>query len=372
LGTVGRNDAREPGQHLFATMDGVRGIAAICVMVGHFGFPLYGSVVLFPSSYFAVDIFFCLSGFVICYSYADRLQAGLSAIDFMKLRLIRLYPLYILGFALGSCHLFLEYWFGTVDNKAYDVLMVLSLGLLFLPWGGAFDNGRDGGQNDLAMFPLNMPSWSLTFELFACLCYALFRPRGAMLFIVLILSLSMLALCAPPTSVAIQFPRVVFCFYLGAAICGFWRNGGLHVPNCAAILAPALALLLCSIPMSGLGYMVALTTGVPLVVSLSVTTPLSIFLRRSFLLLGELSYPLYVLHMPAFSVMRLMENWLTGANLRTEPSQVAKSLLAIGLLPVSVLLARRIDVPLRRKLTSIMFRAGPSRIPTAHGTPRAI
>ena len=58
-------------------MDGVRGVAAIRVMLGHFVVPLGVNHVLFASSYFAVDIFFCLSGFVICYSYEDRLDHGI-------------------------------------------------------------------------------------------------------------------------------------------------------------------------------------------------------------------------------------------------------------------------------------------------------
>src|SRR5271170_416920 len=245
------HEAPERGRHVLVTMDGVRGVAAICVMLGHFVVPLGVNHVLFASSYFAVDIFFCLSGFVICYSYEDRLDHGLSTIDFIKVRLIRLYPMYVLGLALGVCHLFSEYWLGRAKHTAETVILVISFGLLFLPWSGKFENGHDGGQDETALFPLNMPSWSLFFELFVSVSYALFRPRGKILFATLLLSLLLLTLETPPSLPAIQFPRVVVCFYSGAALCRLWRSGALRFSSRKAILAPALAILLCLIPLSG-------------------------------------------------------------------------------------------------------------------------
>ena len=177
-----------------------------------------------------------------------------------------------------------------------------------------------------------MPSWSLFFELFVSVSYALFRPRGKILFATLLVSLLLLALETPPSLPAIQFPHVVFCFYSGAALCRLWRSGALRFSSRTAILAPALVIFLCLIPLSGLGYMIALIMGVPLIVALSSAIPRSLFLRGAFLMLGEISYPLYAIHMPAFSLMRLATNSLTGSDIETEPSLLAKLLLAVSLL----------------------------------------
>src|SRR5947209_494673 len=136
------NQSPERGRRVLVTMDGVRGVAAICVMLGHFGVPLGANHVLVASSYFAVDIFFCLSGFVICYSYEDRLDNGLSTSDFIKARIVRLYPIYALGLALGICHLLGENLLGRAKNTAETVILVISFGLLFLPWGGKFEGGH--------------------------------------------------------------------------------------------------------------------------------------------------------------------------------------------------------------------------------------
>jgi len=92
-------------------LTGLRGIAAYCVLVGHSlatAF-VYGSVSTFIGegstfndlasrlAWFGMSLFFVLSGFVICYNYADAFQKKpiLSAgYDFLVARFARLYPLY--------------------------------------------------------------------------------------------------------------------------------------------------------------------------------------------------------------------------------------------------------------------------------------
>src|SRR5205085_12699808 len=87
-------------RRVFHTLDGLRGIAALAIVLRHCdGF--FGADVL-PGSYLAVDLFFVLSGFVIAFAYEDRLASGLSAWRFAWVRVVRLYPLYVLGIALGG------------------------------------------------------------------------------------------------------------------------------------------------------------------------------------------------------------------------------------------------------------------------------
>ena len=86
----------------FHTLDGLRGVAALLVVSRHAG-PL-GAGVSFPESFLAVDLFFLLSGFVIAYAYDGRLARPGFAGQFLGIRLIRLYPLYLLGIAVGACY----------------------------------------------------------------------------------------------------------------------------------------------------------------------------------------------------------------------------------------------------------------------------
>src|SRR5215218_10369185 len=88
-------------QH-FEILDGLRGIAALAVVIFHFMEWVFPDVSknFIAHGFLAVDFFFCLSGFVIGYAYDDRIgQMGIWA--FFKARLIRLQPLVILGSVLG-------------------------------------------------------------------------------------------------------------------------------------------------------------------------------------------------------------------------------------------------------------------------------
>jgi peptidoglycan/LPS O-acetylase OafA/YrhL len=95
----------------FTTLDGMRGIAALSVVTRHAPLDLESvsifvqspmakapvSVGPFFESYLAVDFFFALSGFVLAHAYGLRVAKGMSAGNFMAIRLIRLYRLYVVA-----------------------------------------------------------------------------------------------------------------------------------------------------------------------------------------------------------------------------------------------------------------------------------
>jgi len=99
-------------EHLYS-LDILRGVAALAVVLWHWNFffslgteniqrqdmPLYDSLsILYTSGHFSVDLFFCLSGFVFCWLYADRIsEKRISAYDFFVFRFSRLYPIYIVS-----------------------------------------------------------------------------------------------------------------------------------------------------------------------------------------------------------------------------------------------------------------------------------
>jgi peptidoglycan/LPS O-acetylase OafA/YrhL len=74
----------------FEALDGLRGVAALVVMFGHFG-QILGTYS--PTNMFvAVDAFFALSGFVVAYSYTEKLKQGMSPWKYFYRRLVRNYP----------------------------------------------------------------------------------------------------------------------------------------------------------------------------------------------------------------------------------------------------------------------------------------
>lgn len=141
----------------FHTLDGIRGIAALIVVLFHIG-PFYG-LPMPPETFLAVDLFFLLSGFVVAYAYEHRLERGGFLSEFVKIRLIRLYPLYILGLLIAC------------------VLPVLQI----IHGGGQWTALRLAEQVGLDLFMLggvlNTPTWTLAPELLANLLYGVFIKR---------------------------------------------------------------------------------------------------------------------------------------------------------------------------------------------------
>lgn len=89
-------------------LTGIRLLAAVGVVVGHFSGVMYG---LFPGTrsasnlvqggYLGVEMFFVLSGFIIAHNYADRFQTFSAPIygRFLLNRFARLYPVHIVTLA---------------------------------------------------------------------------------------------------------------------------------------------------------------------------------------------------------------------------------------------------------------------------------
>ena len=173
----------KPHYHI---LDGLRGAAALMVVWYHVfeGFAFAegtngveggGLIDVFNHGYLAVDFFFMLSGFVISYAYDDRWYK-MSLSDFFKRRLVRLHPMIVMGaiigtvtFLLGGC----MKWDGSVTPMS-GVALAFFLTCCFIPaWPGAMHEVRGNGE----MFPLNGPAWSLFFEYIGNICYALFIRR---------------------------------------------------------------------------------------------------------------------------------------------------------------------------------------------------
>lgn len=162
----------------YELLDGLRGVAALMVILYHIGecfatSPMDQSI---NHGYLAVDFFFVLSGFVIGYAYDDRWSKGMTRGVFMLRRIIRLQPMVVMGVLLGVISFLVqgcEKWDGTGVSIGAVVLSFL-LGLFMLPsLPGTLPEIRGNGE----MFPLNGPSWSLFFEYIGSLFYALFLHR---------------------------------------------------------------------------------------------------------------------------------------------------------------------------------------------------
>lgn len=80
--------AAVPEARVFHTLDALRGIAAIGVVIFHM--QLAFNPIRAPGGYLAVDLFFIMSGVVLSHAYEGRFRAGMGTVEFMRVRLIRL------------------------------------------------------------------------------------------------------------------------------------------------------------------------------------------------------------------------------------------------------------------------------------------
>src|ERR1700688_1495357 len=101
-------------------------------MGGHFGLllGLFDS----PNGFLAVDTFFIMSGFVIAYSYGERLRRGMSPWTYLYRRVVRLYPMFIIGLLLGCVVLYYGVYSGEIAYRPTDILRGAALNVFYIPF----------------------------------------------------------------------------------------------------------------------------------------------------------------------------------------------------------------------------------------------
>ena len=331
----------------------MRGIAAVLIAVRHVDDIIWP--IRFGASYLALDLFFLLSGTVICHAYEQPLLAGLPLRRFLYARLVRIYPLYLLGTLIGASASLLQ-----PGLHAGDLVSRLGLALLLLP--------------DLAspvLYPLNNPAWSLFFELCANLVYAVLlryrlRVPPALLVVLSALALAALVIQAPSQALDIGwtrqtvlagFPRVGFSFFAGVLLYrAFASRQHPHAVPSRAVpswlpLTVITAALIAS-PGPGLRPWYDLAVAMlafPAAVYATLACRPAAWLARACALGGLLSYPVYALHVPLAALLGQAATMLLGRWwLDMAPIPGLLFLAALG--PVALLVHHRFDVPVRRAL----------------------
>jgi peptidoglycan/LPS O-acetylase OafA/YrhL len=304
---------------------------------------------------------------VIANAYEARLHAGLPPGRFLLIRLIRLYPFYLIGSVLGLVPVLAARSGLAAQGLQGDLSWTLSAAALMLPTLSGAD-----------LYPLDTPAWSLFFELVANLFYALILRSlgGRLLLILILLCAAGLALVlgltpghslhggfSPATMPAGAF-RVGFSFFAGVAL---YRHGhGVrNAPVSAGDGARARAVVLVGVVVAVLAAsppvtlravyeLVAVTVLFPLLIGLAMRCPLSGSGARWAAVLGTLSYPVYVLHVP---VARILNGVLAkGMHVPVEHWAPYAGFAFLALfLPACLLADRWYDGPVRARLGSLLL-----------------
>src|SRR5271156_4262478 len=175
-GSAVQADRTSTGKEHFEVLDGLRGSAAILIVIFHvfnYSFGWDTPLSLMHHAYLAVDFFFGLSGFVVAYAYDDR-WTQMSTLQFFRIRLIRLHPLVLIGATLGLLGYLLDPFSKTMNRGPLSMVLLAYLtSLLLLP------SPPVAGRHNESQ-ALNGPAWSLTQEYLANIAYALiFRKLRA-------------------------------------------------------------------------------------------------------------------------------------------------------------------------------------------------
>ncbi|KAF0098861.1 MAG: acyltransferase 3 [Rhodospirillaceae bacterium] len=293
----------------FLTLDATRGAAAICVMLYHFTTSGLSSATLFPNAAVAVDYFFCLSGFILSFTYEQRLRDGMTTGAFMTRRLVRLYPLYLLCILLGVAA---ELVAPSLPREWGKFVTAGVMALLFLP---AFVPipVRIGTQTiDDFLFPLNPPSWSLFYELVVNWIYGVARPSTLAILITMAISFACYVQSVhyhfvPPGFSLGTFggglARSIFFFLGGVLVFRIWQRVPPRLPAFWPILSCVVLVAICALPYGKFTYL-ATALLIPILVWSATVEPATRAEQVTYSWLGELSYPIYVIHAPLVIVLQ--------------------------------------------------------------------
>lgn len=337
--------------HRFFLLDGLRGIAAIAVMLFHV-FPAFPGG-LISHGYLAVDFFFLLSGFVIALNYEAKLNAGMQLRRFVALRLIRLYPLAVAA-VLSSAILKLIYPQPQIPDAVF--LSNLIANALLIP---------NTLVTSAEKFPFLLPSWSLFCEIIVNLVYAFVTPilKDSILKTVAVIAGIALAYLTFTEgtvqtlyhNVSYGIIRTVFSFSLGVLFFRIFYNNPTRSKVPSIVIYAALILVVVfpvGIIRNSIYDLMSVMLIFPAILWASISRPGP---SRSPIEneLGELSYPIYLLHMPAASYAGVALGWAVGG-------YVLSVMTAVITLVMAALTWRFYDRPLRSWL-SRKFLGRPNR-----------
>lgn len=158
---------------MLSNLTGIRGLAALWVVVFHYkddilsGIP--SSVGLAPAmekGYLGVDLFFCLSGFILGHVYANELEGQGSSLTsftkrFLVKRFARLYPVYFLSTLLAILIISVAKWqrhnFDHLPIEILEPINVMKNLALVQYWDNSYS--------------INYPAWSVSAEFLAYLVF---------------------------------------------------------------------------------------------------------------------------------------------------------------------------------------------------------
>ena len=344
-------------QNRYVFLDAIRGVAAILILIRHTGSYWHFN---FYHSYLGVDLFFILSGFVIAYAYDEKLEKGVINLqNFFLIRLIRLYPVFILSVFFCTVLLVLNLTLSSQAINSIEILSLVAMTALFLP-------SLVIGSNSI--FPMNATYWSLFFELVANFIYAVSRPFLTNIVLGGIVTASGLLIILSSyhhgnldngyqwggASILTGFSRSIFGVFMGLML---HRHRVLLVESFGSFISPwvacfVLTMILISPDFGQFNWILDAFFVVVIfpIAVIFASQGKNTRLEKYFLILGSASYPVYVLHKP---IGELFSKLIHGKEHEFAP--VSGLILVLVLVAFSVWFEKKYDIPIRKYISNYFF-----------------
>lgn len=363
----------------YPILDGLRGVAAIMVVIFHILETFSGGdhvKQIVNHGYLAVDFFFVLSGFVIGYAYDDRWNK-MSLGGFFKRRLIRLHPMIIMGMMIGAVTFYFQdssFFPGIHEVPVWKVIGIMLIGFTLLPVPPSMDIR---GWSE--MHPLDGPAWTLFFEYIANILYALvLRKLPNKILAVLAFfagaALIHLAVTGPQgdviggwsldaTQLRIGFTRLLYPFLAGLLLSRVIKPGQFNHAffGCSLLLIAILAFPRIGghdrLWMNGLYDSLIIIAIFPMIVYWGASGQVKEGnATRLVKWLGDISFPLYITHYP---VIYMYMAWVSkneqyikdGSTDAVMTTVLASIVTLISAILIAWACVKWYDVPVRKWLT---------------------
>jgi peptidoglycan/LPS O-acetylase OafA/YrhL len=337
----------------------LRFFAAFWVVLYHYWPNLSAAAppVMIAKGYLGVEAFFTLSGFILCHVYLQGFGQGKFRYGgFLWNRLARVYPLHLvtlagvglMAAAAGLAGIAVDHNMLAWDALPANLLLVQAWG--FAPVAG-----------------WNHPSWSISAEWFAYLCFPAFAYVAWRLrdlpWAAVGLALALIAALYPAFQALSGFPlteatirwgflRIVPCFAYGCALHALWRSGAVtgRFSGAGACLAGAAVLL--AVHFRAPDPVIVMTLGGLIVMLAAMAAAGSRFATQAPLVyLGEISYSTYMICIP----WKILAVNAVAKLLNIEGEQLppyAWLAVVLALVPLSAISYHIIEKPARERMKS--------------------
>jgi peptidoglycan/LPS O-acetylase OafA/YrhL len=308
-------------QARFEALDALRGICALLVVLFHI--PIYHALkgtASFVNLQFCVDMFFALSGFVLCHAYGRRLNDGREGLRFAWMRFVRLWPLHMVMLALFVAIELTKLVFMRADGSL--ALDSQPFGSGHSPWELVANILFLQSFNLHSGLTWNGPAWSAAVEFYVSLLFAgvivLFPRFRREIFLGLSLAAGWQLFERSPGTLFVSSDwgmlRAIFSFFAGCLAYDMrvHSNGRLETPNMLEVWAVLLFVaFVLTTPRGGLQYAFPVLAVIVIYVFSFDQGRISALLRsRALQKLGLWSYSIYMVHIFVFQIAKMAVSYV--------------------------------------------------------------